>query len=91
MNILLVFDYESYVLYIPDNYISDIQKIHLDFFEWLEDQKENIVDAGGRMALSYGPNDFLRYINNVILLDSKEVAYFLPKTNRIKIHRKLRF
>lgn len=85
MNILLVFDYESRLLHIPDGYIEDIEKTHREFFPWLYRQARNMTDSGG---YAYNAEDFLRYINSVILRDSNECAYFIQ---RGRIHKRLAF
>ena len=87
MNILLKFDHGSHILRVPDGYVWDLHKVYWDFFEWIEDQPENITNFG----IAYNETDFLRYINDVVLSESKETAYFLPKTKNMKVHRKLSF
>lgn len=87
MNLLLKFDYASYVVSIPDGYVRDIKTLQNDFFEWLYWQKENITDLG----VAYGAQDFVRFINETLLRESAEVAYLLPEPVGKKIHGKLSF
>jgi len=78
MNVLLQFDYESHLLHIPDGYISDIRDTFDEFFSWLYEQEENMLETpDGHIGCAYGANDFMIYINTVILKDSHERAYFI--------------
>ncbi len=76
MNIELKFDYDSSVIYIPDGCVFDAKELQQSFLEWMQNQPECIIKSG----YSYNEEDFLRYINNVMLKNSKEKAYFLPCT-----------
>lgn len=89
MKILLKFDFDSRILYIPDGYIKNVDQLQQEFFEWIYYQKDNISLSGG--GLAYGPDDFLRYINTEVLACGTEVAYFLPALKRGRIHAKLSF
>ena len=78
MKIRLIFDISSYAIYIPDGYIYDIKKLRMDFIEWCETQKDAVATApGNKVAMSISKELFLRYINEVILGESNERAYFL--------------
>lgn len=79
MNVLLEFDYSNHLVYIPDGYILDIRKTQLDFFEWLYRQEKNMLASNtGQMGCAYSADDFLQYINDIILKESSECAYFVP-------------
>lgn len=93
MKILLKFDLDSHMIYVPDGYIQDIEETQNDFANWLYTQKENwIKSPGGQLALRYNRNDFLRYVNEVILANSEEKAYFVnDKDNSAKEIPVLRF
>ena len=39
------------------------------------------VSPGGRCALTFDSDDFLRYLNTEVLKDTNEKAYFVEKTN----------
>lgn len=85
MDIILKFDYYSRTLYIPDGYIEHLNKIYEQFFEWLFEQPECLVELPKNLGLRYDENDFLRYINEVILLNSNEKAYLVsgePKNKK---------
>lgn len=85
MNLLLKFDYYSCVIYIPDGYVANLSKLQLDFFEWLYDRPECIKkNHRGNVGVSYNQEDFLDYLNNVVLSNSREKAYMIPKFNKKK-------
>ncbi len=78
MNINLEFDFDTYTVYVPDGYISNAAKMQIDFLEWVHEKPECVSqDKNGRLAFAYGADDVLKYINDVILLCSKEKAYFI--------------
>lgn len=80
MNVALKFDYEqeSRLLYISDGYVSNLRRIYEDFFEWLYCRTENISQmSDGGFGCAYGAEDFLEYINSVVLKEANERAYFL--------------
>lgn len=85
MNVELRFDYYSRNLYIPDGYIYDLKKIQEDFFDWLQEQSGCIIRLRKKgYAYSYNENDFERFINEVILKDSQEKAYFVFREHKQK-------
>lgn len=54
MNVLLQFDYESHLLHIPDGYISDIRDTFDEFFSWLYEQEENMLETpDGHIGCAY--------------------------------------
>lgn len=78
MNILLKFDYEDHLIRVPDGYIFDVKMVQLDFFEWLYRREKNMTALPtGRLGCAYSAADFLHYINEVILRDSNERAFFI--------------
>ena len=87
MNIELKFDYYSKIMYIPDGYIKDLKEVHLNFFEWLLDQTKCYTEDN--LELCYNEQDFVRYINQEILNESKEKAYIV-KDNKGNIKGKMR-
>ena len=83
MNIELKFDYYSCVIYIPDNYIYDVESLQKSFFEWMQQQPECIIDTPNmQKGFSYNEDDFLKYVNNVILKNEREKAYFVSKARK---------
>ena len=92
MNIELRFDYHSQIICIPDNTIKNICDLQKLFLEWVEEQPDCVIKGhNSKLALSYNENDFLKYINEVILKESDEIAFFIAKTKRIKIDNVIRF
>ena len=84
MNIVLKFDYYSRTIYIPDGYIFDVKKMQVQFFEWLYDQPDCFIqDKNGNLSVSYNEDSVVKYINNVILCDSKEKAYYISNMHKI--------
>lgn len=89
MNVLLQFDYEDHLLHIPDGYISDIHRTHQEFYSWLYQQEKNMVEsANGYLGCAYCADDFLEYVNTVVLKNSNERAYFIPHGH---INKRLEF
>lgn len=80
MVIELRFDYASSFVAVPDGYITSGKELQKSFLAWVEDQPENIViTKDGRAAVSYGDEDIMKYLNSVLLCDSREKAYLIPK------------
>ena len=85
MIINIKFDYYGKTVFIPDGYITDVNKLQTDFLEWVKDQPDCITEVNGIAGLSYDADDFLCYINQVILAAAKEKAYFTDHTNKRRI------
>ncbi len=80
MNLQLIITTDKYYLFVPDGYISDLHKFRDSFLSWVAEQPDNnVILEHGPRALSFGYNDVLRYINEVLLLDCNEKAYLLGK------------
>ena len=78
MKIQLIFDFAKYMLYVPDGYIIDTKKLQMDFFDWCETQEDAFsIAPGKRFGWCYSNELFLRYINDVVLSESREKAYFI--------------
>lgn len=83
MNIELKFDYYSRMIYIPDGHVYDMKILQSSFLEWMQQQPECIVSAPNmQLGFSYNEEDFLRFINSVVLKNSKEKAYFISKPQK---------
>ena len=92
MNIKIEFDYHSMIIFIPDGYIYDVGKLQERFLEWVEEQPDCFVKGrSGFIALSYDEKDFLKYINEVILQNTNEKAYFVQNKKHIKVNKIIRF
>lgn len=79
MNVILKFDYYKRIVYIPDGYIKNLEKTHLQFFEWMYAQPEyRIYDEGDdEFGVEYDSDDFLRYLNEMVLAKSNEKAHYV--------------
>ena len=78
MIIELRFDFGSSFVSVPDGYIANGKELQESFLSWVEDQPENIViTKEGRAAVSYSDEDIIKYLNSVLLCDSKEKAYLI--------------
>ena len=74
------FSCDSRCMYIPDGYICNLNKVHLSFFDWLENQPDCItVSPGWQYGITFDAYDFLRYLNTEILKDMNEKAYFVER------------
>lgn len=85
MYINLKFDYYMTTLYVPDGYILDIKLLQDDFLEWVSNNPECIILSKGGNVLSYSDKDFLQYVNEELLKESKEKAYIEVKPVKKKI------
>ena len=80
MVIELRFDYASSFVSVPDGYMTRGKELQKSFLAWVEDQPENIViTIDGRAAVSYGDEDIIKYLNSVLLCESREKAFLIPK------------
>lgn len=82
MNVILKFDIESYVVYIPDGYVHDVRSLQEDFFDWLQNQQVYCLSPGRPISICYNADTFLQYLNEVVLFDSRERAYFVDQRNK---------
>lgn len=82
MKILLKFDIVSYTVYIPDGYVHDTKQLEKDFLDWLEDHPAYCSAPGQRGGMCYDGDTFLLYLNEVLLADSRERAYFVDQQNK---------
>lgn len=85
MNILVKFEATHFVLYIPDGYVYDLELLQNDFLKWIEDQSVYRVLPGQKTGICYNANTFLQYLNEVVLLNSGERAYFIKHSKQKKI------
>lgn len=82
MNILVKFDTTPFLVYIPDGYVHDLELLQNDFFEWLENQPVCRVLPGQKEGICYNANTFLQYLNEVVLSNSSERAYFVAHSKQ---------
>lgn len=82
MKINLQFDYHSRIIYIPDGYVNDIRETQQCFFEWLYEQSEYIIKRENRISFEYNEDVFLKFVNEEILVNSKERAYFIKTESK---------
>ena len=89
MIIELRFDYGSSFASVPDGYITNGKELQESFLSWVEDQPENIIiTKDGRAAVGYSDEDIIKYLNSVLLCDSKEKAYLITKE---KVRKPIKF
>lgn len=92
MSIKIEFDYHSVIVFIPDGYIDNVCKLQEKFLEWVEEQPNCIIkDSSGVIVLAYDEKDFLKYINEVVLQNTNEKAYFVQNKKQIKVNRTIKF
>lgn len=82
MIVLIKFDFEQYKIYIPDGYILNLENIRLDFFEWIYYQPEYIIYDKSNAILTYGVDDFLKFLNETIFTGCKEKAYIESRNGK---------
>ena len=90
MNIELKFDYYSCVVFIPDVIDIDTKKLQLSFLDWVSDQPE-CISGKKIMILSYDENDFIRYVNDVLLHDVGGKAYKINNSKHRRINGVIKF
>lgn len=92
MNIKVEFDYHYKIIYVPNGYIENVTKLQKMFLEWVVEQPECVVnDPSDAIALNYNENDFLKFINDVILQKTNEKAYYVQKEKRANIGMTIKF
>ena len=85
MKIRLKFDYTSSLIYIPDGFVLDIKLLQMNFLKWVEEQPECILlDKTGACGISYSSDDFLRYVNDELLYETSEKAYYIKEAKNTK-------
>lgn len=82
MIVLIKFDLEQYKIYIPDGYILNLENIRSDFFEWIYYQPECIIYDKSNAILTYGVDDFLKFLNETIFTSCKEKAYIESRNGK---------
>lgn len=90
MIIELRFDCYSCNLFVPDGYVHNINDLQCSYFEWVKEQSDCVaVSPGKQLGFSYNEEDFLKYVNSVILENVNEKAYFVdyPKNIRGKKYK----
>lgn len=85
MNITVKFDARGFAVHIPDGYVHDLGALQNDFLEWIEDQPVYSALPGQKTGMCYNINHFLQYLNAVVLLNSRECAYSVPRGKQAKM------
>lgn len=81
MKIILEFTYHQRIIVIPEGYISDIKEFQRECTEWIYNQPEYwVIGRNNTLVCSYGENDILRYVNEILIADSGEKAYLLDES-----------
>ena len=70
--------------HLKDRKTDDLIRFEDDFFTWVDQHEEyirylDLPDGSKSKGYCYGAKDVLRYINEIILADSEEKAYFTSK------------
>jgi len=92
MQIVINFDVEKCAIFIPDGYVHNTNQLQLDFIDWCHNQPESVTIAPGEiLAYRYTKELFLRYINEELIIDSSEIAYFIDIHRVNPKHRTLSF
>lgn len=94
MNIQLRFDFHSCTVFVPDGIVTDAYRLQQDFLEWAFEQPNCITsDHNGDLALRYDENDFITFVNDVLLKDCNERAYKYSdsRSEKMKIQKVIRF
>lgn len=89
MNVKLQFDCSSKTIYIPDGYVDDLGKLQLSFLDWIKQQPECITNTHrNQIGYFYNEIHFLKYVNDVLLINSREKAYFTKQlqNNHVNNH-----
>ena len=84
MVVRLIFDSRISYVYVPDGYITDAKSLRCPFIEWVYDNPHCMVKAKGHTVFSFGENDFVSFINAVVLRGKNEKAYVCPCENLCK-------
>lgn len=90
MKIKVRFDIEEFGVFIPDGYIHSAEALRDDFLLWSYEQPDSLLATKGKIyAFSISQENFLRYLNEVVLRDSTERAYYIDvielRSKRVKV------
>ena len=82
MKIIVRFDVEEFGVFIPDGYIHSTEELRDSFLQWSRNRSETIISVKGKVAaFSISKEKFIQYLNEVILRDSTERAYYIHISN----------
>ncbi|MDY3064849.1 MAG: hypothetical protein SOR38_03415 [Oscillospiraceae bacterium] len=73
MIIDLKFDQDESSIYVPDGYIEDIEELQDNFLNWIISKNQSCI--------CYNSDDFLRYLNTVVL-SGNEIAFYKKSKNK---------
>ena len=80
MFIKLKFEFHECNVYIPDGYLNNLENLQKNFLEWMYEQPECYMKLEKtKIGYSYNENDFIKYLNTVLLKDYHEKAYLCSK------------
>ena len=81
--IALHFTYDYTIIGVPNNIARSIQQIRKHFDKWLYDRTNDhgywIVKNGKKVAVSFGADTFVDYINQHHLANNAEKAYIVER------------
>lgn len=82
MKIKVIFDCDSFVIFVPDGYVTNFKTLRDDFIQWAQSRPESICSPpNGKSGYCYTEELFLKYINSVILQESQEIAYLVNQNS----------
>lgn len=87
--VYLQFDLFVDKIKVPDNVFADIGSHRLNFFRWIQDKNNDhgywVFSEGRRMGVRYAGDAFVKYLNEVVLKDSREKAVYKYRMKDIPI------
>lgn len=78
MKLIVKFDIDELGVFIPDGYIHNVNTLKDDFLQWCYNQPDAILVAKPNVpAFSISKEKFIQYLNEILLMDSTERAYYI--------------
>ena len=78
MKLIVKFDIEELGVFIPDGYIYNVNDLRNDFLMWCYDQPDTFLVTKTKVpAFSISQEKFIQYLNEVLLRNSTERAYYI--------------
>ncbi len=75
--------YDVYIANVPEYIAKDIKKYQRRFDKWLYDKSNNhglwVVVNGKKMAVSFGAQDFVNYLNEYVLQQDDPKCLIIDK------------
>ena len=77
MYVAVVFDIVTRTVFIPNGFVITVKQLQEEFLSWMKEQPECMTAKRNGEGYCFDENTFLKYLNEVVLANSTERAYFV--------------